>query len=407
MAQYAYRARDRRGGIISGVLSAVTQDDLTQQLRVEGMSVLSITQRRGDGGLLGKLSRIQFGSPRIKQSDIVLFANQLAVMVDTGVPLAEALDAILQQTDNVTLRKVLSAVSEDVEGGETFSDALEKYPKYFSTMFVSMVRAGEESGNLGAMLTDVAEYLVEAQETRRQIKGAMAYPAFMATLAVVVVVVLMTFVLPKFTKIYEQKKAILPVPTRILLNLSDFVTGHWMVLVGVVAVVVTAAVIFLRRPAGKRFLDTVIIRSPVFGDVARKYGMSRSFRALGTMVAAGVPVISALEIARRTATNSHFGAMFTRAIEKVSEGETLSDQFFASEFIPVTTAQMIFAGEKSGRLGEVLLKVSAFANRDLKGAVKTMTTMLEPLMIAVMGVIVGGIAISLLLPMLTMSKVMK
>lgn len=407
MAQYAYRARDRRGGIISGVLSAPTQDDLTQQLRVQGMSVLSIVQRSGDGGLLGKLSSIQLGSPRVKQADIVLFANQLAVMVDTGVPLSEALDAIVQQTDNVTLRGVLGAVAEDVESGETFSGALEKYPKYFSTMFVSLVRAGEESGNLGAMLTDVAEYLVEAQETRRQIRGAMAYPAFMATLSVVVVVVLMTFVLPKFTKIYSQKGAVLPAPTKVLLAMSDFVTGHWIVLTGATAAAVFGTVVFLRRPAGKRFLDTVLIRAPIIGDVARKYSMSRSFRALGTMVAAGVPVMNSLEIARRTATNCHFEAIFTRAIEKVSEGETLSDQFFCTELIPVTTAQMVFAGEKSGRLGEVLLKVSAFANRDLKGAIKTMTTMLEPLMIAGMGLIVGGIAISLLMPMLTMSKAMK
>lgn len=407
MAQFAYRARDRRGATISGVLSADTQEDLTQQLRVQGMSVLSIVQRgRSAGGLLGKLASIQVGKPRVKKGDIVLFANQLAVMVDTGVPLPEALAAIVQQTDNITLRSVLSEVAESVESGEAFSDALEQYPKYFNTMFVSLVRAGEASGNLGKMLTNVAEYLVDAQETRRQVTGAMAYPAFMLALAVVVVVVLMTFVLPKFAKIYAHKGAALPLPTQMLLKTSNFCTENWIAIVIALAAVTTGLVLFLKHPSGKRLLDTILVRVPIIGGVTRKYYIARSFRALGTMVAAGVPVLNALEITERTATNFHFRTVFENAIDRVSEGETLSDQFFATEFVPVTTAQMIFAGEKSGRLGDVLLKVSTFCDRELKGSIKAMTSMLEPAMIAGMGVVVGGIAISLLLPMFTINKVM-
>lgn len=408
MAQFAYRARDRRGATMSGVLSANSHEDLTQQLRVQGMSVLSVVQRgRGGGGLLGKLAGIQLGSPRVKKSDIVLFANQLAVMVDTGVPLPEAMAAIVQQTDNITLRGMLSEVAEAVESGETFSDALEQYPKYFSTMFVSLVRAGEASGDLGKMLTNVAEYLGDAQETRRQVTGAMAYPAFMLSLAVVVVVVLMTFVLPKFVKIYAHKGAVLPLPTRILLNTSNFCADYWIVLVGVLTAGVVGLMMFFKRPSGRRVLDTILVRVPVISDVTRKYYIARSFRALGTMVAAGVPVLNALEITEHTATNFHFRAVFENAIGKISEGETLSDQFFATEFVPVTTAQMVFAGEKSGRLGDVLLKVSTFCDRELKASIKTMTSMLEPVMIAGMGFVIGGIAISLLLPMLTVNKALR
>jgi type II secretory pathway component PulF len=405
MTQYAYRARDRRGGTISGVMTAESQDELAQRLRVQGMSVLSITQRgRAGNGILGTLSSISVGSPRIKQADIVLFANQLAVMVDTGVPLAEALDAIVQQTSNPTLQRVLGRVAEAVESGETFSDALEEYPKHFSTMFVSLVRAGEASGNLGPMLVNVAEYLVDAQETRRRVLGSLAYPIFMASLAAVVLVVLLAYVLPKFTKIYAHKGDVLPVPTQVLLSASQFVTGHWIWLVCGAAALAAGLVLFLKTAVGRRLADTLKLRMPVIGDVCRKYYIARSFRALGTMVAAGVPVITALEITRRTMSNCHFQAVFDRAIERVSSGETLSDQFFATEFVPVTTAQMIFAGEKSGRLGQVLLKVSEFCDRDLKDAMKTLTTLLEPAMIAGMGLLVGGVAISLLLPMFTINK---
>ncbi len=405
MPQYAYRARDRRGTVVSGVLAAPTEEDLSQQLRVRGMMVLEIAMRSARGRGLGALGNIHVLRPRVKLADLVYFANQLSVMVDTGVPLPEALEAIVQQTTNPTFREVLAEVADDVESGMPFSEALEKHPKHFNNMFVSLVRAGETTGNLGRMLTDVATYLSDSQETRRRVYGALAYPAFMACLAVVVLTVLLTFVLPKFTKIYENKGALLPAPTRVLLGLSQLLTHHWIVILVAVVALVVGAVFFFRRPVGQRFADALKIRFPVMGRVAVKYYTARSFRALGTMIDAGVPVITALEIARRTARNSYFREVFDEALGRVSEGEMLSDQFFRTDLVPVTTAQMIFAGEKAGRLGEVLLKVSHFCDQDLKGALKQMSTLLEPLLIGLMGLLVGGIAISLLLPMFTISKV--
>jgi len=406
MAQFAYRARDRRGQMVSGVVSGKDQEEVVQQLRRGGLTVLSTTLRSAGGGGLNTLRRYQFGKPRVKQGDIVYFATQLAVMVDTGVPLAEALDAIVQQTENTTLREVLTKVAEDVEAGQPFSESLEKHPKYFNNMFVSLVRAGESSGNLGHMLTGVAEYLVESQETKRRVKGALAYPAFMLCLAAVVVVVLLTFVLPKFTKIYDNKGAVLPTPTRILLGLSGFFTTHWLPVIIAVVVLTTGAILFFRHRSGQRALDILKIRLPIIGGVSVKYYTAHAFKALGLMISAGVPVLTALEIARKTTTNHRFGEIFDRAVEKVSEGETLSDQFFCSALVPVTTSQMIFAGEKAGRLGDVLLRVSEFCDRELKAAIKSMTTLLEPLLIAFMGLVVGGIAISLLLPMFTIGRVM-
>ncbi|NIA21478.1 MAG: hypothetical protein GWP05_05825 [Anaerolineaceae bacterium] len=405
MPQFAYRAQDARGGMVSGVLTARDREELIHQLRMQGMTVQSVAVRAATGGL-AKLASIQVGKPRVKSNDVVYFANQLAVMVETGVPLPEALQALSQQAQNPTFKEILSAVAADVDEGETFSDALHKHPKQFNPMFVSLVKAGESSGNLGGMLNNVADYLVEAEETRRQVKGAMAYPAFMAALAVVVVVVLMTFVLPRFTKIYANKDAVLPMPTRVLMGISNFCVAHWIAIVIAVVLLAVGLVLFMRRTVGKRFLHTLQIRLPIVKEVCLKLYMARAFRALGTMVSAGVPVIQALEIARETATNSHFAEIFDRAAERVTEGETLADQFFCTSLIPVTTSQMIFAGEKSGRLGQVLLKISGFCERDLKNAVKQMTTMLEPVLIGFMGIFVGGIAIALLLPMFNISKVL-
>ncbi len=404
MAQFAYRARDARGGLASGVLVAGSQEDVVRQLRQEGKSVLSVAVRSA-GGSLGGLFNLQIGRPRVKQSDIVHFATQLAVMVDSGVPIAEALDTLVQQTVNPTFQDILRQIARGVESGQPLSEALEKHPKQFNPMFVSLVRAGESSGHLGQMLNNVSDYLVETFETRRKIVGAVTYPIFLLCLSVLVVVVLMTVVLPKFTKIFASKQALLPLPTRVLIALSDFVTGHWLLLVLGLVVVVGGAILFLRYPAGRRLADLIKIRSPLLGAVCLKFYIARAFRALGTMISAGVPVITALEIARRTAGNEHFRAVFDRAIERVSEGETLADQFFCTDLIPVTTSQMIFAGEKAGRLGDVLLRVSSFCDRELKDAAKRLTTMLEPLLIAFMGLIVGGIAISLLLPIFTISRV--
>ncbi|MBN2581681.1 MAG: type II secretion system F family protein [Planctomycetes bacterium] len=405
MAEFAYRARDARGGVSSGVLTATDQEDAVRQLRQQGLTVQSVNLRAASSGL-GALAKIQIGKPRVKASDVVYFANQLAVMIDTGVPLPEALEALAQQAPNPTFREVLMSVAADVESGQGFSEALQKHPKQFNSMFVSLVRAGESSGNLGLMLTSVADYLVEAEETRRRIKGALAYPMFMGGLAVVVVIVLMAFVLPRFTKIYANKGAVLPTPTRVLMAVSDFCVAYWIPLIITAVVLGAGAVAFFMQPVGRRFLDTVKIRLPAIKEVCLKLYIARSFRALGTMVTAGVPVIEALEIARQTATNVHFQEVFDHAVAKVSEGETLSDQFFCTNLIPITTSQMVFAGEKSGRLGEVLLKVCGFCDRDLKDAVKKMTTLLEPAMIAFMGIFVGGVAIALLLPMFNISKVL-
>lgn len=390
--------------MVSGVLAAQSEDDLQRLLRHQGMTILKVTLR-GGSRLLDKLRSVQVGKPRVKPDDVVYFANQLSVMIETGVPLAEAIDSIVQQTTNETFRAVLADISSDVESGGTFSDALEKHKRYFNSMFVSLTRAGEASGNLGVMLSRVADDLVQAQETSKKVKGSLTYPIFMLSLSAVVIIVLMTVVLPKFKAIYGNRGASLPLPTTILMSSSNFVVNYWMILLPVLALAVGGLIFTGRTAWGRRAMDTLKIRLPIIGNVCRKLYIARSFRVLGIMVDAGVPVMEALQITRQAARNCHFEAVFSQAEGRVSEGEPLSDQFFATELVPVTMSQMICAGERSGRLGQTLMKVSGFCDREFKAAVKQMTTMLEPLLVGFMGIFIGGVAMALLLPMMTMSSV--
>jgi type IV pilus assembly protein PilC len=404
MPQYAYRARDRRGSMVSGVLVAQTEDDLQRLLRHQGMTILKVTLRGGNA-VIDRLRSVQVGKPRVKSDDVVYFANQLAVMIETGVPLPEALNSIVQQTGNSTFRAALEEVTNDVESGQQFSEALEKHGRYFNSMFVSLVRAGEASGNLSMMLTRVAEDLVQSQETAKKVKGSMTYPIFMLTMSAIVVVVLMPVVLPKFKGVYANKGAALPLPTQVLMTTSDFMVDNWMILLPLLAALVAGLWFGGRTARGRRICDTLKIRLPVLGNVCRKLYIARSFRVLGIMVDAGVPVIDALKIARQTARNSHFQAVFDQAAAHVSDGEPLADQFFTTELVPVTMSQMIHAGERSGKLGDVLIRVSGFCDREFQAAVKQMTTMLEPALVGFMGLFIGGVAMALLLPMMTMSSV--
>ncbi len=390
--------------MVSGVLAAGSEDELQHLLRHQGMTILKVTMR-GGSQLLEKLRSVQVGKPRVKADDVVYFANQLAVMIETGVPLPEAISSIVQQTTNETFRAALAEVSTDVESGMQFSEALDKHNQYFNSMFISLVRAGEASGSLGIMLTRVAEDLVQSQETSKKVKGSLTYPIFMLAMSAAVIVVLMTVVLPKFKGIYSGKGATLPLPTRILMSSSDFVVGNWMILAPVIVAIVVGVLLGRRTARGRRIVDTLKIRLPLIGNVCRKLYIARSFRVLGIMVDAGVPVIEALQIARQTARNCHFQHVFDEAAGRVSEGEPLSDQFFATELVPVTMSQMIYAGERSGRLGDVLMKVSGFCDREFKAAMKQMTTMLEPALVGFMGIFIGGVAMALLLPMMTMSSV--
>jgi type IV pilus assembly protein PilC len=404
MPQFAYKVRDESGGFATGTLRASDVLDATNTLRDEGKTVVSLQEDFGQSGGSEEVPLLG-GAKKIKKDDIIFFAAQLAVMVDTGVPLSEGLDIIGGQSEHTGLKKLLSEVSEDVKGGMEFSNALEKHPKHFDTLFVSLMRASEASGTMGPMLQRVSDYMEEQRKTRKRIKGAMIYPSCMLGFCLVIIICLLVFVLPKFEKIYAGKKAILPAPTRFLLGISHAFTDYWYIILGTVVAGGVALMMYLRTPAGQQALDTVRIRMPIMGGMFRKACLARSLRCLSVMVSTGVSMIEGLEITSRVSGNRHFKDVWDKVSSGVKEGSNLSDGLMDSPLIPGNVCQMISAGEKSGKLGMVMDRVARFCEDDLKVAVKAITDMIEPAMIIIMGLIVGGIAMALLLPVFKMSKI--
>jgi len=403
MPQFAYKVRDKAGGFTTGTLQASNVPDATRTLQDQGKTIISLQEDFGQVGseevpLLG-------GSKKVRKDDIIFFAAQLAVMVDTGVPLSEALDMIGSQSDHGGMKKLLAEVSEDVKGGMEFSNALDKHPKQFDTLFVSLMRASEASGTMGPMLQRVSDYMEEQRKTRKRIKGAMIYPSCMLGFCVVIIICLLVFVLPKFEKIYAGKKAVLPTPTRALLAISHGFTDYWPFIIGGVVASVGGLMMYLRTPGGQQALDTFRIRMPIMGGMFRKACLAKSLRCLSTMVSSGVGMVDGLDITSRVSGNRHFKAVWDKVSDGVKEGSNLSDGLMDSPLIPGNVCQMISAGEKSGKLGMVMDRVARFCEDDLKVAVKAITDMIEPVMIIIMGLIVGGIAMALLLPVFKMSKV--
>jgi type IV pilus assembly protein PilC len=397
MTQFSYLVRDAAGRNEAGTISATNLSEASRLLRAGGKIIVSVQAQRA--AAVG-------GSKRMRRDDVIYVATQLAVMVDTGVPLPEALDAIAQQSDHPGVRAVVGDLSESVKGGATFSEALQKHSKIFSDVFIALMRASEASGTMGQMLQRVCEYMVQERDTRKRVQGAMVYPLAMLGFSVAVVVGLLVFVLPRFEKIYAGKNAMLPMPTQVLLNLSKFIVEGWPFILAVLAAVVAGAWWYLRTPAGKRMGDLARISLPLIGPMYRKSCLARSLRTMATMVTTGVNMLDGLLITAQSAGNYYYARIWSDLADRVREGSSLSSELLGCSLVPRTVAQMISAGERTGKLGTVMNRIAEFCEEDLKTAVKTVTTMIEPVMIIVMGCLIGGIAAALLLPIFTISRVM-
>jgi len=406
MPSFAYQLRDAAGRSSNGVLNATDRTEASRLLRRDGHVVVALHEA-GSGAVPGDapVASPSAKKKRIKKDDIIYFTTQLAVMVDTGVPLPEALDAIANQCDHPSLKKVVEDLSEQVKGGVEFSMALQSYPKLFNNLFVALMRASEASGTMGQMLQRVSEYMEQERDTRKQVKGALTYPACMLTFCILVVVAMMLFILPRFEKIYSGKGAVLPLPTRILLGASNALISYWPVVVAGLLGAIVGGWFYLRTPAGKMKLDAVRIHLPILGSMYRKSYLARSLRTMATMVTTGVSMLDGLAITAQVAGNHYYAQIWTRLADAVKQGSTLSEELFECELMPRTISQMVAAGEKTGQLSMVMNRVAKFCEDDLRVSVKTVTTMIEPMMIIVMGMVIGGIAMALLLPVFSISKV--
>jgi type IV pilus assembly protein PilC len=391
---FEYTVRDPLGKRHTGNLEAASREEAVQLLRRDGFQVVTLEEAEEGLSLL---------PGRIRKAEIIYTASQLAILVETGVTLSAALDGICQQETNPLLRKVLTQLKHDVEAGEDFSTALAKFPQYFDATFVAMMKASEQTGTMGEMLDQAATYMQRELETRQKVRGALAYPAVMLAVAVGVTIFLLTYVLPKFTPLFERKDIKLPQLTVCLMALSKSLSAYWWAWLGGAAAVVIGFLVWRRTPLGQQTLDWVKLHAPVVGSMFRKVAISRSIRTLATMLRGGVPLLEALAIAAEVCGNFFFRRTWLHAMDQITEGNRIRDALTGNPLFPPTLLQMIGSGEETGKLDKVLDRVSRYYDTEVEATLKTTTRMIEPLMIIVMGVVVAGIAFALLLPIFDLS----
>jgi type IV pilus assembly protein PilC len=395
---FEYRARDNAGNLREGSLEADSVEDATQRIRRDGLQVIKVVDSEEAAASIGGLF-----ARRITRQDIIYTTSQLAIMVETGISLTTALGSIVEQEQNPSLRQLLEEIKSSLESGEDFSGALARHPKYFDTTYVALVRASESTGTLGEMLERIAQYLRKDLETRSKVKAAMAYPCVMAFAAINVTIFLLTYIFPKFTPLFAQKKMQLPMPTVVVLAISHAITGYWYLFVGGIVLII-AGVIFGRRTAlGRQIIDWIKINTPAIGNLTRKVIISRSIRTLGAMLRGGVPMLESLELCAAVSGNYYYRELWSRVATEITTGSTMHKALAGTTLLPATLVQMISSGEETGKLGFVLDRVSNYYDHEVETAVKTVTTLIEPIMITIMGGVVGGIGMALMLPIFKLS----
>ncbi|MCF7956432.1 MAG: type II secretion system F family protein [Phycisphaerae bacterium] len=338
------------------------------------------------------------------RKDILFFTNQLSVMIRAGISLQEALELISEQVGNKKFKVILCDLKERIEGGQSFSQALAEHPKQFSNLYVNMVAAAELSGSLSSMLLQLSEYLDEEADTRSQVIGAMVYPAIIAMMAVSCTTFLMMFVLPRFLKVFEGKEHLLPVPTKMVMATSTYMRGYWHVNIVCLIAFIIGFNLFIKTEAGKRLWHQAKLKIPLLKTLFSSLYITRSLHTMGVLTNAGVPVLDTISITASITGNVLFEEMWRGTHEEVRQGKKIAASLERYGLMPTSVIQMIRSGEESGSLGDVLRDVSAFYGRELKSVIKMVTSMIEPIMIVLMGVLVGFIASSIILPIFKMSS---
>jgi type IV pilus assembly protein PilC len=406
MPRFSYKGRDGKGETMTGFIDAPSRPDAVRQLQRDGGVVTSIALARPK--VDEEAIKTTMAARNIKRDEVISFAGQLSVMLDTGVPLSHAMDAFVEQSKRSKsgLGRIAAEVSSSVAGGASFSEAIARFPKVFPSLMVSLMQASEASGSMADMLNRVSTYLGEERKTAKQIKGALTYPAVMLGLAAVITGFLVVWVLPKFAKIYANREGALPPLTKVVLGVSEFATGQWWkILLGLGA----AVGVFLAMRAtgpGRRLLDTFKVKAPVIGPMFRMFYLTRASRTLGTLLASGVNVLDAVRIVRGVTQNVLWHDLWDRVEEAITQGRPISEEMLATDLVPPPAAQMIASGENAGKLPRVLDRIAQSAQDDFDNAVKQATQLIEPAMIVIMGGTIGTVAIALLLPIFSISNTM-
>ncbi|MCK6555990.1 type II secretion system F family protein [Candidatus Binatia bacterium] len=404
MAVFRWQGVSPKGEVMTGEMEAPTRDAVLVRLRSQRIQPVPAKIKEKGRGLNKELTLPGFGES-IKGRDIVVFTRQLATMIDAGLPIVQCLDVLAQQSPNKKLRNVIRELKEQVEAGSTFTDALRKHPKLFDDLYVNMCAAGEVGGILDNILNRLASYMEKAMKLKSKIKGAMIYPATIITVAVGVTAVLLIFVIPVFAELFGSFGQALPAPTQFVINLSNFTIAYAKYMVGVVIAVVVACRQMYKTESGRLAFDNLFLQLPVFGDLIRKSSVARFTRTLSTLVTSGVPILDALAITARTSGNKVVERAVLQTRVSISEGRTIAEPLQQSKVFPPMVCQMISVGETTGALDAMLSKIADFYEEEVDNAVANLTSLMEPLVILFLGIIIGGLVISMYLPIFKLGSV--
>ncbi|MCL2843946.1 MAG: type II secretion system F family protein [Chitinivibrionia bacterium] len=395
MPIYMYAGTDKSGNQVSGELNAKDRTVAINILRSKRIRTTMIRQKP-------KSLQIPFLSGGVKVDDLSRFTRQFSAMASAGLPLVQCMDILAEQTENTVLQEALKKVSIDIQSGNTLADSLRKHPKIFTELYCNMVSAGEQSGDLDGILNRLATYMEKSSRLQRKIKGAMAYPLILSIIAVGATAVLLTFVVPQFAGMFTDMGGALPAPTRIVMDLSDFLQSY---ILHIIAGIAVGAFLFRRwykTPPGHYATDAALLKVPVLGDLLRKTAVSRFSETLATLLAAGVGILQALDITARTSGNKVIEKGLLGSLEKITAGHTIAEPLQQTGLFPPMVTHMISVGEKTGDISSMLEKVAAFYEEEVDAAVDAVMAMMEPIMIVVMGAVIGGLLIAMYLPMFDM-----
>jgi type IV pilus assembly protein PilC len=404
MAVFRWQGVSPRGETISGEMEAPTRDAVLARLRGQRIQPIPDKIRERGKGLDREIN-LPGLSESIKATDVVIFTRQLATMIDAGLPIVQCLDILATQTEKKKFRNLIRQLKEDVESGSTFTDALRKHGRVFEDLYVSMVSAGEIGGSLDTILQRLAHYMEKTIKLKRKIKGAMIYPATIISVAVIVTTVLLVWVIPVFAELFSSFGKALPAPTQFVINLSNFTIAYFPYITGVVIAAGIALRQFYRTESGQLVMDRMFLELPVFGDLIRKSSVARFTRTLSTLVSSGVPILDALLITAKTAGNKIVERAVLATRVSISEGNSISEPLQQSKVFPPMVCQMISVGESTGSLDAMLTKIAEFYEDEVDQIVNNLTTLMEPIVILVLGVIIGGLVISMYLPIFQLGSV--
>jgi len=400
MATFKYVAKNKESRNVTGKISADSKEAVIEELRKRGLTIISVSSVKDTG-----TKRSSFQSKKVKGEEIVIFSRQLATMVEAGIPIIQGLDALSEQVTHPLFKKVLGTVKEDIEHGTSLSVSFAKHPQVFDSLFINMVKVGETGGALAEVLDRVATYLERTLKLKRKVKAALIYPSVVVSMAIVITIVLLVKVVPTFTEIYASFGEELPAMTQLLVNISDALRTQLIWYIGALIIAIFGMRLWHGTEKGALVLDGASLRIPIIGDLLRKVAISRFSRTLATLLQSGVPILESLDIVEKTIGNSVLEKVINEVKGNVREGEGLTGPLVKSGVFPPMVTSMIAIGEKSGKVESMLLKITEFYDDQVDTAVEGLTSVIEPIIIGVLGVVIGFIVIALFLPILNITQI--